>query len=35
MPLPEQQLLEAMMTPMADIANIGAREGGMLSAGLF
>lgn len=34
MPLPEQ-LLEAMMTPMADIANIGAREGGMLSAGLF
>lgn len=34
MPLPEQ-LLEGMMTPMADIANIGAREGGMLSAGLF
>lgn len=34
MPLPEQ-LLESMKSPMADIANIGVREGGMLSAGLF
>lgn len=34
MPLP-QELAESMKTPMADIANIGERFGGMLVAGLF
>lgn len=34
MPLPAD-LAESMKTPMADIANIGDRHGGMLVAGLF
>lgn len=34
MPLPEE-LAESMKTPMADIANMGERHGGMLVAGLF
>lgn len=34
MPLPAD-LAESMKTPMADIANIGDRNGGMLVAGLF
>ena len=34
MPLPAE-LAESLKTPMADIANIGERHGGMLVAGLF
>jgi len=34
MPLPAE-LAESLKTPMADIANIGERNGGMLVAGLF
>ncbi|OKL52294.1 leucyl aminopeptidase [Buchananella hordeovulneris] len=34
MPLP-QALREGLQSPVADLANIGGREGGMLSAGLF
>lgn len=34
MPLPEE-LRRSLNTPMADIANIGDRQGGMLVAGLF
>lgn len=34
MPLPAE-LAESMKTPMADLANIGDRNGGMLVAGLF
>jgi leucyl aminopeptidase len=34
LPMPEE-LLEAMKSPVADIANVGGRKGGGLSAGLF